>query len=228
MDGTKIMKTFNGLEIYDEAAREQAVGVTTTGTGAAYLATVKTIDSLAVGVTFIMVPHTISTTTAPTIDVNGLGAKRIRLRLSTSPNTTIALTNEEFLQSGLPVRLTYDGTQWVIDDMTQPNANGLYGAVPIASGGTGGKTVSEARKNLGLGETDGALPIANGGTGCTTASEARKALGLADDITGAVPISAGGTGAMTASAALENLGIKLGTDAAPPTGAAGSLYFQLL
>ena len=228
MDGTKIMKTFSGLEIYDEAARKQAIGIATTGTGAAYVANVKTIDTLAVGVTFIMIPHVTSTTTAPTLDVNELGAKTIRMRLSSSPGSTTTLPDEGFLRQMSPVRLMYDGSQWIIEDMPYPNANGLYGAVPITSGGTGGTTVAKARKNLGLGETDGALPIANGGTGCTTASAARKALGLADDTTGAVPVSAGGTGATTASAALINLGITMGTNAAPSTGTAGSLYFQLL
>nr|DAZ82056.1 MAG TPA: tail protein [Caudoviricetes sp.] len=206
MDGNKIMKSLGGLEVYDEACRQRVVGITSAGTGAAYTATVKAIEVLSVGANFVMVPHVTSTTTAPTLNVNGLGAKNIRMRISSSPKSTIQLPSEDFLTNGKPVRLIYDGQYWIVDDMVQPNANGLYGTVPMTSGGTGGTTVAEARKNLGLGETDGALPIENGGTGCTTLAAAKKLFSVADD-TGVIPVSSGGTGAKTADDARTKLGI---------------------
>jgi len=206
MDGNKIMKSLGGLEVYDEAGRQRVVGITSAGTGAAYTATVKAIEALSTGANFVMVPHVTSTTDAPTLNVNGLGAKNIRMRISNSPKSTIQLPSDNFLDAGEPVRLVYDGTQWVVDDMVQPNANGLYGTVPVTSGGTGGTTVAEARNNLGLGNTGGALPIENGGTGCTTLADAKKLFSVADD-TGAVPVSNGGTGAKTAADARTNLGI---------------------
>lgn len=206
MDGNKIMKSLGGMEVYDEAVRKYVNGVTTAGTGAAYTATVKAIDTLVVGANFVMVPHVTSTTTAPTLNVNSLGAKNIRMRISTAPQSTIQLTNADFLIANKPVRLVYDGQYWIVDDMVQPNANGLYGTVPVASGGTGGTTVEEARNNLGLGNTSGALPIANGGTGCTTLADAKKLFSVADD-TGVIPVSSGGTGAKTAADARTNLGI---------------------
>lgn len=207
MDGNRIMKSLGGMEVYDEAVRKYVNGITTAGTGAAYTATVKAIDTLVIGANFVMVPHVTSTTTAPTLNVNSLGAKNIRMRISTAPQSTIQLTNADFLIANKPVRLVYDGQYWIVDDMVQPNANGLYGAVPVTSGGTGGATVAEARNNLGLGNTSGALPIANGGTGATSAAAARKALGLANDATGTIDISVGGTGASTAAVARSNLGI---------------------
>lgn len=207
MNGNKIMKSLGGMEVYDEAVRKYVNGITTAGTGAAYTATVKAIDTLVVGANFVMVPHVTSTTTAPTLNVNGLGVKNIRMRISTAPQSTIQLTNAGFLVANKPVRLVYDGQYWIVDDMVQPNANGLYGTVPVASGGTGGTTVKEARNNLGLGNTSGALPIANGGTGATSATAARKALGLAKDDTGTIDISVGGTGATTAADARTKLGI---------------------
>lgn len=206
MDGNKIMKSLGGMEVYDEAVRKYVNGVTTAGTGAAYTATVKAIDTLVIGANFVMVPHATSTTTAPTLSVNGLDAKNIRMRISSSPKSTIQLPSEDFLTNGKPVRLVYDGQYWIVDDMVQPNANGLYGTVPVTSGGTGGATVAEARKNLGLGETDGALPIANGGTGCTTLADAKKLFSVAD-YTGVIPVSSGGTGAKTAADARTKLGI---------------------
>lgn len=206
MDGNKIMKSLSGLEVYDEAGRQRVVGITSAGTGAAYTATVKAIEALKAGANFVMVPHATSTTTAPTLNVNGLGAKNIRMRISSSPKSTIQLPSKDFLTNGKPVRLIYDGQYWIVDDMVQPNANGLYGTVPVASGGTGGTTVEEARNNLGLGNTSGALPIANGGTGCTTLAGAKKLFSVADD-TGVIPVSSGGTGAKTAADARTNLGI---------------------
>lgn len=244
MNGNKIMKSLGGMEVYDEAVRKYVNGITTAGTGAAYTATVKAIDTLVVGANFVMVPHATSTTTAPTLSVNGFDAKNIRMRISSSPKSTIQLPSEDFLTNGKPVRLIYDGQYWIVDDMVQPNANGLYGAVPVASGGTGGTTVEEARNNLGLGNTSGALPIANGGTGATTAANARTKLGItpanigaaasshkhsASDITsGALPIEHGGTGATDAKAALNNLGITWGTDKAEDAGEPNTIYIQLL
>ena len=215
MDMSNKMKTFNGMEVYDEAVRTQVNGITTAGTGAAYTATVKAIDSLTTGVGFIMVPHAVSTSAVPTLNVNELGAKPIRLRLSSSPQTTINLQNDSFIAAKRPIKVVYDGNitytggsgAWIIEDMSQPDVNGLYGTVPIGKGGTGATTVAGARNALGLGNTNGALPIANGGTGATNATAARKALGLASDDSGTIEISVGGTGANTAADARTNLGI---------------------
>lgn len=54
------------------------------------------------------------------------------------------------------------------------------GAIPISKGGTGAKSIADARANLGLGSvaTESILPIAKGGTGSTSASGARTNLGL--------------------------------------------------
>ena len=123
--------------------------VTTGGTGAAYTASVNGITSLTVGASFVMVPHTVSTTTAPTLNVNDLGAKNIRMRLSTSTNATIQLTSDSFLTANKPIKLMYDGAYWIIDDVVRPNVNGLYGTVPISKGGTGATTAAQALVNLG-------------------------------------------------------------------------------
>lgn len=114
----------------------------TSGTGSAY--TVK-IDGLTLvaGRSFVMVPHVTSTTTVPTLNVNSLGAKNIRMRLSSNTSSTIQLIKSNFLVANKPVRVVYDGTYWVLDDFAQPDANYLYGTL-ISSGtsapsnGTGG------------------------------------------------------------------------------------------
>lgn len=99
--------------------------IKTTGTGAAYAATVDGITALTIGVKFTMVPHVTSTTRAPTLNVNNLGAKSIRMRLTSSTTATIQLTSASFLTANKPVNVTYDGTYWVIDDFAQPDVNSL-------------------------------------------------------------------------------------------------------
>ena len=123
--------------------------IKTTGTGAAYAAIVDGITALTIGVKFTMVPHVTSTTMAPTLNVNSLGAKSIRMRLTSSTTTTIQLTSASFLTANKPVNVTYDGTYWVIDDFAQPDVNSLYGTVPISKGGTGATTAAKALANLG-------------------------------------------------------------------------------
>lgn len=123
--------------------------IKTTGTGAAYAATVDGITALTIGVKFTMVPHVTSTTMAPTLNVNSLGAKSIRMRLTSSTTATIQLTSASFLTANKPVNVTYDGTYWVIDDFAQPDVNSLYGTVPISKGGTGATTAAKALANLG-------------------------------------------------------------------------------
>lgn len=109
---------------------------TTAGTGAAYTASVSGL-TLVSGASFTMVPHTVSTTTTPTLNVNSLGAKNIRMCLSSAPQSTTGLAAANFLAQGRPVKMVYDGTQWIIDDMVRPSATALYGTVPISGGGTG-------------------------------------------------------------------------------------------
>lgn len=122
--------------------------ITTTGTGAAYLASVPNIASLTAGASFIMIPNVVSTSTTPTLNVNSLGAKQIRRRLSTNTGTSVAGSTTSWLTANKPVRVTYDGTYWIAD-LVRPSATDLYGAVPIASGGTGAVTAANARSNLG-------------------------------------------------------------------------------
>lgn len=103
-------------------------GVSTSGSGSAYTATVSGF-SLATGKSIVMIPSVTSTTTTPTLNVSGTGAKNIRMRLSSSTSSTIPLIRANFLTQYKPVKVTYDGTYWVIDDFIQPDANNLYGTL---------------------------------------------------------------------------------------------------
>ena len=129
-------------------ARVSNQAVTTEGDGAAYTATVEGITALTAGATFMMIPHTVSTSKTATLNVNGLGAKTLRRRLSNSTISTTAPSSENWLGANKPVRVFYDGTYWIAD-FTRPNAADIYGTVAIANGGTGGSTAASALINLG-------------------------------------------------------------------------------
>jgi hypothetical protein len=124
-------------------------GVVTSGNGSAYTAEVEGITELTAGLSFIMIPHVVSNTTTPTLNVNGLGVKNIRQPLSTNTSATTTAESASWLVANKPVRVMYDGTQWKVD-ITRPSATNLYGTVQVEKGGTGGTTVEDAQSNLGL------------------------------------------------------------------------------
>lgn len=121
--------------------------VTTAGTGAAYVASVDGITALTAGVSFVMIPNVTSTKVNPTINVNGLGAKNIRMKISNNTTATTTLSSSNMLVANKPVRVMYDGTQWVID-IVRPSVANLYGTLGVAQGGTGATTAAAARDNL--------------------------------------------------------------------------------
>lgn len=130
----------------DEAIRNQYVE--TSGSGSAYIATVAGINALSVGSSFVMIPHVDSTTVSPTLNVNNLGDIRIRRRVTNSSGTTSSGATNDWLASGKPIRVTYDGNFWIAD-LPKPNATDLMGTVGIQNGGTGATTASAARTNIG-------------------------------------------------------------------------------
>lgn len=135
--------------------KEAGVGgdaiVTTAGDGAAYTAAVPGLTALTAGVKITIVTHTVSTSTTPTLNVNNLGAKQIRRRLSNMASSLEAGYAASWLASGKPFTVMYDGTYWVVEDMTKPAAVDLYGTMGVAKGGTGKASVTAGNFLVGNG-----------------------------------------------------------------------------
>lgn len=123
--------------------------VTTGGSGAAYTATVPGTKELKVGMKVTIIPHVTSTSKTATLNLNGLGAKAIRQPLSTNISATTPLYSDNWLVANKPVTLMYNGTQWVAE-LVRLDANTVYGAIPIANGGTGATSLELAQQNLGI------------------------------------------------------------------------------
>lgn len=116
--------------------------------GTAYTATVTGIDSLTSGVSFVIIPSVDSASTAPTLNVNSLGAKTIRRRLSNATKATVVGYASAWLSAGKSIRVTYDGTYWIAD-LPKPAAADISGTVSVANGGTGASSADTAIENLG-------------------------------------------------------------------------------
>lgn len=118
----------NGAYTTAEKAMYTNFPSVTGGTGSAYTATVSGIESMEAGISFVMIPHTASTSQTATLNVNGLGAKTLRRPLSGSNSATTAPDTTNWLAANKPIRVTYDGTYWVVD-MPKPDVTDLYGEV---------------------------------------------------------------------------------------------------
>lgn len=125
-------------------------GINTTGSGSAYIATVPEITALRPGIGFIMIPHVQSTTAAPTLNVNGLGAKTLIRRKSSGSAAVDSGYNTKWLSNLTPYKVIYDGTDWIVEGVTRPVADDLSGTVPVLNGGTGATDAQTARINLGI------------------------------------------------------------------------------
>lgn len=101
--------------------------------GVAYTAMVPGLTTLAAGYSFIMVPDVISESTACTLNVNGLGAKTLRIRSTGYTSTTVSPPAANWLGNGKPVRVTYDGMWWVAD-VVAPESGGIDTSDPSTEG----------------------------------------------------------------------------------------------
>ena len=165
--------------------------VTTAGTGSAFTATIDGVTELTVGMLITIIPHTASTSTSPTLNVNELGAKGIRRRYSYTNSSTATGYTSSWLSSGDPQLLQYDGTYWIAVGAPKPYGPDLYSTVGVSKGGTGKSSWSSNRipfpstttsfSQLSFPSTAGSF-LRQGTSGApywTTPDDVREAIGAA-------------------------------------------------
>lgn len=118
--------------------------------GVAYTATVSGIYSLTVGASFIMIPNKASTSKAPTLNVNGLGAKPIRRRLSSLTTSLQQGYSTNWIALNKPFTVVYDGTAWVIEGLTKTDGADVYGAVAQATADAKGNNIADTYATIAM------------------------------------------------------------------------------
>ena len=126
---------------------------TTSGTGSAYTANVPEITELVNGMLVVMIPHVASASTAPTLNINGLGAYAIRRFLSTETTAINSPTGiySNWLKPDVPVILMYNSGFWYACSFTKPDASDLWGTIPVSKGGIGRTTLTKGSYVVGNG-----------------------------------------------------------------------------
>lgn len=121
--------------------------------GVAYTVTVPGVTELKHGMRIWIIPSRNSSSTTPTLNVNGLGAHGMRLPLSFNNVASTMPKLATYFSAGKPMMLWYDESyahgQWKVFGKNRTSAQDLYGTVPIEGGGTGATTAEAALEALG-------------------------------------------------------------------------------
>ncbi len=120
--------------------------------GATYTATVEGLEELHTGLEITIIPNITSTSNALKLNVNGLGAKMVRIPLSSNNSSLGMPGSNEYYTAGKPVKLMFDssalGGVWRVMGKQVQEAQDISGKIPIEKGGTGANTGIQAQKNL--------------------------------------------------------------------------------
>lgn len=154
-DGTK---KYSQLPFQDEILRNSKVDLdagvytaTASSTdGIAYTAIVPGIDSLTVGASFIMIPNKTSASTTPTLNVNNLGVKTVKRRLSNMSTTLQSGYANTWLSINKPITVVYDGTYWIVEGMPKPVGADIYGTVPQAKADEKGNNIVDTYATIAM------------------------------------------------------------------------------
>ena len=154
-DGTK---KYSQLPFQDEILRNSKVDLdagvytaTASSTdGIVYTATVPGVDSLTVGASFIMIPNKTSASTTPTLNVNSLGAKTVKRRLSNMSTTLQSGYANTWLSINKPITVVYDGTYWIVEGMPKPVGADIYGTVPQAKADEKGNNIVDTYATIAM------------------------------------------------------------------------------
>jgi hypothetical protein len=147
------VQLFEVSKSLDKAGSGTIVVAAVSSDGSSYTATVDDLEELYNGLEITIIPNITSTTTVPTLNVNGLGAKPIRLSLSQNNSLTTQPANANYYAEKRPIKVMFDPNwlstgMWRVTNKQRPSAVDLYGTVPVESGGTGSDDGAEGLANL--------------------------------------------------------------------------------
>lgn len=125
-------KSYTDEKVADSQKLDLPISASSTD-GVAYAATVPGITALTAGQSFIMVPGMQSTSMTCTLNINNLGAKRLRIRGTGYTNTTVVPYAANWLAAATPIRVTYNGDWWVAD-VVAPDDLVSYGTSDLTAG----------------------------------------------------------------------------------------------
>lgn len=150
---------YEGLSAFKAGLNAVDIVTATTADGTAYTASIPKLTALKKGQIIVIIPDTTSVSTIPTLNLNGLGAKNIKQRLSVNTSLTVAAKNASWMVANKPVPLLFDGTQWVTIT-GRSSGNDLHGIIKMENGGTDADNAADARANLGAQAQHEAVPVA--------------------------------------------------------------------
>lgn len=132
-----------------DALNQKLSIATTEGTGEAYTVTIPNAGPITEGFTFIMIPHTDSTSISLSLTVNGIRGSLVRT--DNRQGGYYTASHEAWLQANhayLVTRGGAGGTMWLVNN-SKINPDDIIGTVAIEHGGTGATTATGALANLG-------------------------------------------------------------------------------
>ena len=137
----------------------------TTEDGIAYVATVPGVVELTLGQRFVLITETTSKSTTPTLNINGLGEKNVRRRLSTGASVAPGYATG-WITKNQPYMFIYDGLQWVVEGQEKPVGLDLYGPVQATHDSNGNDIIETYATKIEMQKilpkvTDIYLPAAN-------------------------------------------------------------------
>lgn len=137
-------------------------------------------------------PAGITYNTGTNVDITCIINQANRLVLRLTSNAQSAGNRAEYICTGTGVK---GSRNWVVVQNYNSDSSTV---IPIANGGTGAATATDARKNLGF--TNGVVPVQLGGTGAVNESGAQENLGFGKGgaVRGASQIMDSKWGALTA------------------------------
>lgn len=122
-------------DVVENAASGIPIVTATSTDGVAYTATVEDVTELTVGMQLTIIPDTLSKTTSPTLNVNNLGAKGLRVLTGYNTAACVQGAFTGWIAANRPITVKYNGTYWIVTDAQRTSGAAIYGNVAVQNGG---------------------------------------------------------------------------------------------